>query len=115
MQYDVLLYYVLLCYCRLTFTMYTYKYANTHICIYTIRVPWEESKRLDKDIGDNAGVGIQSSSSHSSSREAQREGEEDREGEGDDSSTHAPKSSRRFDPECYDDRPFYSMLLKVTH
>lgn len=55
------------------------------------RMPWADSKRLDKDIGEEGEIHIQGNSIE----------------EG------VPKTgSRRYDTECYDDRPFYSMLLK---
>ena len=57
------------------------------------RVPWGDSKRLDKDIGEGARVHIHGNDSVGE-EEVQKTG------------------SRRYDLECYDDRPFYSLLLK---
>lgn len=65
---------------------------------------WEESKRLDKDFAVDGSVGI---NGDADSQGASTTGEE-----GEERSTRK-QGNRRFDPECYDDRPFYSMLLKV--
>lgn len=57
------------------------------------RMPWGDSKRLDKDIDEGAEIQIRGNDS------VVEEGVQ-------------KTGSRRYDPECYDDRPFYSMLLK---
>ena len=94
---------------------------------------WDDSKRLDKEyddcsVGVNGGYGSNSGNSGNNGNNDNRNSNDDNNNNNDDNddnndsngTTHAeggaPKSGgRRFDPECYDDRPFYSMLLKVTY
>lgn len=68
------------------------------------RVSWEESKRLDKDFEADSSVGVHGITADHDSSEKESNG----------ANRERKNGSRRFDPECYDDRPFYSMLLKVT-
>ena len=71
------------------------------------RVPWEESKRLDKSLEDDTNAVINSESDGQNDFIGDEEGEKS-------SRRNSGNANRRFDPECYDDRPFYSMLLKVS-
>ena len=70
------------------------------------RVSWEESKRLDKNLEENADAMITGESDGPNDFTGDEEGERS-------SRRNNGNANRRFDPECYDDRPFYSMLLKV--
>jgi hypothetical protein len=68
------------------------------------RTSWEDSKRIDKGFtGGSVGSRFESDSNASTTGE-----------DGDETNTNSKNNSRKFDPECYDDRPFYSMLLKVS-
>ena len=71
------------------------------------RVPWEESKRLDKNLEDDTDAIINSESDGQNDFIGDEEGEKS-------SRRNSGNANRRFDKECYDDRPFYSMLLKVS-
>lgn len=71
------------------------------------RMSWEDSKRLDKDFDENESVGISAESDYQNDTTGEERGKAGP------SQRNNGNGNRRFDPECYDDRPFYSMLLKV--
>ena len=64
---------------------------------------WDESGRLDKDDHEDGSVIINGDNSVPNGDVTTVE----------DGNILKKNEKRKFDPECYDDRPFYSMLLKV--
>lgn len=64
---------------------------------------WDESGRLDKEFDENGSVMINGDNNvPNGDASTIQEG-----------NILKKNEKRKFDPECYDDRPFYSMLLKV--
>jgi hypothetical protein len=68
---------------------------NTRV-VEKSRLPWKDSQRIGKERDSTEEVVVNHSDYHS-----------------DDDERDTKKAAERFDEECYDDRPFYSMLLKV--
>jgi hypothetical protein len=63
---------------------------------------WDESGRLDKEFDEDGSVIINGENRVSNGDVSTEEG-----------NILKKNEKRKFDSECYDDRPFYSMLLKV--
>jgi len=82
------------------------------------RPVWADSNRVDKD--DDPSTAYVKSSSSSARRGSFGEDDDDKDDDDDDDKTGRPSKrvgrqgaeDTKYDLECYDDRPFYSLLLK---